>query len=160
MHEGGRQSKQPIRLPRELLREKALWHRTENEVFLKSEWPVIKMTTTWALEKRGFRNPKNLNGLSVLDKECLEDWLWSKASHSWAIQENGPRWDLWKQEDPGSTCRVRTWLLDKGQPRVHHIHTNDWHNELAASYLGIRSYGSVFILEDYTEHVTIQPGSA
>lgn len=50
--------------------------------FLKSEWSVIKMTTTWALEKRGCRNPKNVNvGLSVLDKECLEEWLWSKASH-------------------------------------------------------------------------------
>lgn len=62
-----------------------------------------------------------------------------------------------RQEDPGSTCRVRTWLLDKGQPSVHHIHTNDWHNDLAASYLGIRSYGSLFI--HCTVHVTIQPGS-
>lgn len=31
-----------------------------------------------------------------------------------------------RQENPGSTCRVRTWLLDKGLPSVHHICTNDW----------------------------------
>lgn len=69
----------------ELLQEKALQFRTENEVFLKPEWPVIKMTTTWAAGKKGLINSKKVNvGPSVLDKECLGGggWLWSKESHS------------------------------------------------------------------------------
>lgn len=46
---------------RELLQKKALQFRTENELFLKSKWPVIKMTTTWAIRKKGLINSENVN---------------------------------------------------------------------------------------------------
>ena len=55
-----------------LLQKKALQFGTENEVFLKSEWPVIKMTTTRAIGKKRLINSKNINvGPSVLDKQRL-----------------------------------------------------------------------------------------
>lgn len=61
MHESLKQSKQPTRLLRELLLKKALQFRTENKVLLKSECPIIKMTTTWAVGKKRFINSKNTN---------------------------------------------------------------------------------------------------
>lgn len=38
-----------MRLLRELLQKKTLQFRAENEVFFKSEWPVIEMTTSGLL---------------------------------------------------------------------------------------------------------------
>lgn len=62
---------------RDLLQKKALQFGTENEVFLKSEWPGIKTTMAWALGKKGFINSKKIKvGPRVPDKECWgEGWL-------------------------------------------------------------------------------------
>lgn len=61
MHESRKQSKQPTCLLRKLLLKKALQFRTENKVLLKSECPIIKMTTTWAVGEKRCIKSKSIN---------------------------------------------------------------------------------------------------
>lgn len=52
-----------------------------------------------------------------------------------------------RQEDPESTCCVRTWLQDKGEPRVDHTHP-DHRDDGLATCLGISNDVSLLTLED------------